>query len=267
MNTAQMRDRDLLAVVTSAAHEVGTSLLERPTSVPGATMDEFRTAFAAVDDPAVALVRNRLEPLLPGAEWAEELESSELTGAHHVWVVDAVDGAVQYLQGLPQWCVSIALVRAGSPVLAVLHNPLLDETYSAVTDGGAMRNGVAIRPSAKRDLAAALVATSQPPYVAEDPAAVDRAGRSLSAVLAVAGAVRNLGPTSWQIADVASGRVDAFWQYGVDDANLLGGALISSEAGARVTDVTGRPWAAGADSILVAPAALHAPLLEALPTR
>lgn len=81
------------------------------------------------------------------------------------------------------------------------------------------------------------------------------------------GAVRNLGPTSWQIADTAAGRLDAFWQFGRDHANLLPGALIAREAGAVVTDAAGGPWTSGSDSFLVAAPALHAPVQRALSAR
>jgi myo-inositol-1(or 4)-monophosphatase len=109
------------------------------------------------------------------------------------------------------------------------------------------------------------VATSTPPFVGRLPRQVELAGRSLAAMLAAVGAVRNLGATSWQVADVAGGRLDAFWEYGVDDVNLLGATLIAREAGAVVTDAAGQPWRAGAASILVAAPSLHAPLRALLP--
>jgi inositol monophosphatase family protein len=91
-----------------------------------------------------------------------------------------------------------------------------------------------------------------------------RAGRSLSAVLPVVGAVRNLGATSWQIADTGAGRLDAFWEYGVDDGNLLGGALIAREAGAVVTDTAGNPWTVGAEGFLASAPTLHGRLIATL---
>ncbi|MDJ0382433.1 inositol monophosphatase family protein [Streptomyces sp. G-G2] len=181
-----------------------------------------------------------------------------------MWVVDVIDGAVQFMQDLPQFCVSVALVRHGEPVAAVLHAPLLDETYLAAAGHGATRNGKQVTPSAKTALAVTVVATSRPPFIARQPEAAARAGHSLSVVLPVVGAVCDLGPTSWQIADTAAGRLDAFWQYGHDDTNLLPGALVAREAGALVTDTHGRPWRPGADSFLAAPPALHSTLLGLL---
>jgi myo-inositol-1(or 4)-monophosphatase len=116
----------------------------------------------------------------------------------------------------------------------------------------------------KRELAAAYVGTSQPPFVGRAPELVAQAGRSLAAMLGAVGAVRNLGAQGWQAADVAGGRLDAFWQYGADDVNFVGAALIAREAGAVVSDAAGRPWRAGAASILVAAPSLHAQLVAVL---
>ena len=226
----------------------------------------FKAAFDAVDLPTSALLRERLEAARPGTAWAEEIDA-DLAASGERWVVDPVDGAVQYLQGLPQWSVSIALVRDGRPVLAALHSATLGHTYTAELGGGAFLDGIPITPSVKTDLSLALVATSQPPFVGRQPEAVADAGRALSLLLPAVGAVRNLGPTSWQVADVASGRIDAFWEYGRDAGNLLAGSLVASEAGAVVTDVEGRPWHADSTGFLVAPAALHARLVELLATR
>ncbi|GAA1913480.1 inositol monophosphatase family protein [Streptantibioticus ferralitis] len=174
-----------------------------------------------------------------------------------VWVTDAMDGAVQYPQGLPQWCVTITLVRDRAPVAAVPRSPALGETYAAAAGHGATRDSAPIAPSAKREASATVIATSHPVIAAEQPTAIAWAGRSYSALLPEVGAIRNLGPTSWQIADTVAGRLDAFWIYGTDDTNLLGGTLIVREAGARVTDARGEPWTTGADRPLVSGRQLH----------
>jgi myo-inositol-1(or 4)-monophosphatase len=259
-----MIDQEILNEVTSIAREVGERVRALPCPRPFLTFSELRAVFSEIDDPLQAFTRERLGALRPEAAWTDELKG-RIPDTGEAWVVDAIDGAIQFLQGLPEWCVSITLVRARVPVVAVLHCAVQGETYAAVAGGGATRNGAPVEPSRKTDLAVALVATSQPPFAATEPGDVDRAGRSLANVLLAAGAVRNLGPTSWQIADVASGRLDAFWQYGVDDGNLLGASLVAKEAGAIVTDVPGAPWRAGARSILVAAPGLHRRLRELLP--
>jgi myo-inositol-1(or 4)-monophosphatase len=260
-----MSDQEILSEVAAVAREVGDRVRALPSPRRFGTLPELRAVFEEIDDPLQAFTRERLGALRPEAAWVDELKG-RVPDAGEAWVVDAIDGAVQYLHGLPDWCVSITLVRARVPVLTVLHSAVQGETYAATAGGGAMRNGAPVGPSKKTDLAVALLATSQPPFVAKAPGDVERAARSLGDVLLVTGAVRNFGPTSWQIADVASGRIDAFWQYGVDDGNLLGASLIAQEAGAIVTDAQGAPWRAGARSILVAAPGLHRRLRELLAT-
>jgi myo-inositol-1(or 4)-monophosphatase len=251
---------DGLAEATQAAAEV---IVDTPGRPRVRTLAEFMAAFDAVQAPAEALLRRRFEDLLPGVKWAGEFDT-DLPAGEQCWVVDVLDGAVQYLQGLPQWCVSVTLVAGREPVAAVLHSPGLGETYTAAKGLGAFLNGHPVSPSDKTELAATLVATSQPPFAGEQPIAVSAAGRSLSAVLPAVGAIRNLGPTSWQIADVAAGRLDAFWQYGVDDGNCLGGGLIARESGVVVTDTAGQAWVPGSDSFLAAPAGIHRQLIGLL---
>jgi len=258
-----MNGRELLDAVVGLVQEVGAAARALPPPPRFATLAEMRAAFETIDAPLQARLRAGLAPLVPGAGWADEFESA-LPARGELWAVDALDGAVQLLHGLPHWCVSVALVRDAEAVLAVLHSPTLGETYAALAGGGATRNGQPIAPAAKRELAAAYVATSHPPFQADKPDAVAAAGRSLSAMLGVAGAVRNLGAQAWQAADVGGGRLDAFWQYGADDVNFVGAALIAREAGAVVSDAAGRPWRAGADSILVAAPSLHAALTAVL---
>ena len=211
---------------------------------------------------ALTRIRPELSALNPAASFAAEIDTAFTDGEQ--WLVDPTDGVVQLVQGLPQWCLTATLLHGSAAVLTVIHNPVLAATYSAIEGGGAFRDGVRISPSRKTQLEISLVGTSHPPFQAKDPVSVAAAGRSLSSVLMVAGAVRNLGPTSWQIADVACGRMDAFWQYGTDDANLVGAALIAREAGAVVTDAGGDPWLPGAPSFLAAPAQLHGLLLAAI---
>ncbi|MFC4081305.1 inositol monophosphatase family protein [Amycolatopsis samaneae] len=232
-------------------------------ATPPRDLEELDALFHAVDDPLAARLRAGLAEIRPEAGWADDEFAPGGAGGEY-WVVDALDGAVQFLQGLPQWCVTVSLVRDGEPVLAVLHSPSLRETYAAERGAGAWRDGRPITPSRKTSLDAAVVATSQPPFVTRQREAAARAGRALPEMLGRVVAVRNLGPTSWQLADVASGRLDLFWQYGSDAANLLGAALVAREAGALVTTCAGTPWTSTSDSFLAAPAALHPAAVEIL---
>jgi myo-inositol-1(or 4)-monophosphatase len=258
-----MSEQEILQQMIEAAEVIGARVMAQARPPKFRTMKELKAVFGDFDQPLQRELWLRLHALVPAAVSFDELDGALPDG--DVWIIDALDGAVQYLHELPDWCVNLTLVREREPVLAVLHSPTLRETYAARRGGGATRNGVAIAPAHKSELQAAFVATSYPPFVGRFPRQVALAARSLAVMLADVGIVRNLGATSWQVADVAGGRIDGFWMYGVDDVNLLGAALIAREAGASVTDAAGEPWRAGASSILVAAPSVHAPLQALMP--
>ncbi|MFI9326108.1 inositol monophosphatase family protein [Kitasatospora sp. NPDC052868] len=251
--------RELLPAVEAAVREVGALLVStRPAEPsPARTAVEAMAHFAELDGPAAGRLRELLGGLRPGAGWLTDELVGEVPAEGEWWLCDATDGAVQYLLGMPHWAVTATLVRDGRAVLAVVHAPQLGgRTYRAVLGGGAELDGRTIAP-VERELAAAVAGTSQPPLVAADPVARRRAGESLAAVLGEVLAVRNLGPTALQVAQVGSGHLAMFWEYGADAGNLLPGALIADEAGARVTDTAGAAWTAASDGFLVAAPGLH----------
>ena len=257
--------RNTLNAATDAVRAVGELLTARqsPDPVPAATPAEAFAAFRAVDGPAAALLRERLAVARPGAGWAEDEFDGTVPPDGEWWVCDAIDGAVQYLGGLPHWAVTATLVRDGVAQLSVVHAPLHGLTCTALRGGGARLGGRPVAPL-PRDLAVAVAGTGHPPTVAGDTAARRRAGASLEAMLGRVLAVRNLGPTALQVALVGSGHLGLFWEYGPDAGNLLPGALIAEEAGAVVTDAAGRPWTPAADSFLAAAPSLHADALAVL---
>ncbi|MFJ3215084.1 inositol monophosphatase family protein [Kitasatospora sp. NPDC086801] len=277
MDAAAMELWTLADGVVAAAHAVGAELAARRPAepTPARTAGEALARFAEVDGPAAAELRERLTALRPQAGWAAEELDGTVPAEGEWWLGDATDGAVQYLLGQPHWAVTATLVRDGAAVLAVVHAPESGggaaaggapaggRTYRAVLGGGAQLDGRAIAPL-PRELTAAVAATSQPPHVAADPVALRRAGESLSAMAGAVLAVRNLGPTALQVAQVGSGHLALFWEYGWDAGNLLPGALIASEAGAAVTGATGAAWTAGSDGFLTAAPGLHADALEVL---
>ncbi|WP_395296346.1 inositol monophosphatase family protein [Kitasatospora hibisci] len=268
MNDEVRELRELLPGVETAVRAVGARLAAvRPAGpTPGRTVAEAMAHFAELDGPAAAELRARLAELRPEAGWVtDELEGTVPTGGEW-WLCDATDGAVQYLLGQQQWAVTATLVRDGAAVLSVVHAPQLGgRTYRAVRGGGAELDGRPVAPP-ERELAVAVAGTSQPPLVAADEPALRRAGASLTAVLAEVLAVRNLGPTALQVAQVGSGHLTLFWEYGTDAVNLLPGALIAAEAGAAVTDAAGAAWSTTSDSFLAAPPGLHGEVLRVLAT-
>jgi myo-inositol-1(or 4)-monophosphatase len=263
MTTTQRTDTDLLTEMADMARQATDLVAALPAPVPFDGWDGFRAAFDRLDTTVAQLLRSRLETLRPGTPWLDEL-AGDVPESGEYWLVDGVDGAVQYLRGLPYWSVSISLLRDGRAALAALRHGRLCQTYTAGLGVGAFLDGKAIAPSAKSVLGVSIVTMNHPPVVAHDPAAITGLATAMTRLLPVVGAVRNFGPTSWQVADVAAGRTDAFVEYGVDAANLTGAALVASAAGAVVTDVDGRPWGPASASFLAAPSTLHGQLVQLL---
>jgi myo-inositol-1(or 4)-monophosphatase len=257
-----MTDTSTLSAMTEAATTAGGLMPVNRDPGQFDTWHDFRAAFDVVDHLLCSSIRERLEAIRPGVPLLDEIDATMPEG--EAWIVDAVDGAIQYLQGLPQWSVSIALVRDGTPELAALYSPFLGEVYTAARGGGAFRNGARVTPSIKTDLSLTLAGMSQPPFPARQPDAVAATGRAMTVLLPAVGVVRNLGPTSWQIADVASGRMDLFFEFGRDAGNLLAASLMVTEAGGIVTDAAGEPWVASSESFVAASVALHPQVVSLL---
>ena len=180
-----------------------------------------------------------------GEEGADEAGTSGVT-----WVLDPIDGTVNYLYGVPFYAVSIG-VRAGSEVVAgVVCSPATGEMWSARRGHGADLDGRAIRVNPVSDLAMALVATGFG-YEASRRA---KQGTVLRAVLPRVRDIRRAGSGALDLCAIACGRVDAYYERGLKPWDLAAGGLIAAEAGARVEGLGGR--SAGEDLVIAAPPGL-----------
>ena len=248
---------------------VGTQLKSRyATLKPIVSNEAMMAAFREIDGGVSDQLRQALASQYPDISWLNgELEGAgawRSAGAGCFWVCDAIDGAVQFLRGIPHWCMSLTLVEGGSAKATVIYDAMHDEMFHAVSGAGAWCNGVALRVNDRQSHHGALLATSQPPFSNDDDFVVNGSTASLRVALREAGAVRNLGPTSLQLAYVASGRLDAFWEYGEDTFNCLGGALLVTEAQGVATEMSGRPYSPASNNIIAAPAPVHRALKAAL---
>jgi myo-inositol-1(or 4)-monophosphatase len=171
------------------------------------------------------------------------------------WVVDAVEGAVNYLHGLPDWAVTVALVSDGQPVLAVVRQPVGDRSYTAVRGAGAQLNGWRLRVSAKSALDAAIAVTGQ--AEAGQDGTYRRIGDSVTAMLGHALLVRTFVPSTFPLLLLAAGQHDVFWQYQPVLPGVAAGALLVTEAGGAVSGIDGSPWGPGSPDILAAAPGLH----------
>lgn len=168
--------------------------------------------------------------------------------ADRLWIIDPLDGTVNFLHSVPHVGVSVALYDKGRPRVGVIIDVFRKEEFSAVVDGGARRNGDPIGVSRQSDLGAALVATGFP-YDRREHARIysDAVGEVLGRVQGI----RRMGTASLDLAWVACGRYDAFWELKLAPWDVAAGILLVREAGGIATDLDGRPAQPG-DRVVVA---------------
>lgn len=250
-------DQIMVGQVIAAVRAAGARMLELFPSQPAyTTRDGVVAAIHANDVESLAVLRPRLSAIRPTAGWVDdELESGPLP-AGEWWVADPIEGNINHVHGLPDWGVTATLVRDNLPVLTAVHMPLTGNTYHAVRGGGAYLDNVPIRPSGKTRLDGALVGTGQA-RPGESALTYERIGASATAMLNAALVIRVSVPATLQLIHVASGRMEAFWQFSQVRSGLLAGALLVAEAGGLVTDTRGRPWTLDSEDFLAATPGLH----------
>jgi len=220
-----------------------------------------RDIVTEVDHAAEALIRAGIAERFPADAFYGEESGRDATVAARVWVCDPVDGTINYANGLPFFCVSLALVADGRPVVGAVHDPLRRETFAAAADGPATLDDRPVRASAKgrlSDVVMALAVGGRAP------------ARRIARVRHEIRVSRTMGSAALSLAYVANGRFDAFSQTnGLSAWDVAAAGFIAERAGAVVTDLDGGPWfdlgaPTGGIGILAAPAPHHARLLALL---
>jgi myo-inositol-1(or 4)-monophosphatase len=226
---------ELLRVALAAAHAAGDLLLERATGVAsGISSKSSGTDLVSdADRDAESLVIATIRAARPDDGVLAE-EGGGGTGASGVtWIVDPLDGTINYLWGIPQWCVSIAAADAGGTAAGVVHDPSRGETFTAVRGAGARMGPRRLAVTPGRPLGEALIGTGFS-YRASERAV--QAGR-LTSVLPAVRDVRRLGAAALDLAWVAAGRLDGYFETGLNPWDRAAGELIAREAGARVVEL------------------------------
>jgi len=262
-----------LAFALEVATRAGELLMDRYERVEQIDYKSARDVVTEVDHLSEALILDAIRAAFPGdALLAEETGEHDggsegqtaTSGQGRVWVVDPLDGTINYANGIPFFCVSIALVKAGRPVVGVVHDPSRRESFAGVVDGPATLAGQAVHASDKEKLSDFVIS------MALSGRAVATRARAVRKAIRVP---RSMGSAALALAYVANGRFDAFVQQGgLSTWDIAAAGLIAERAGATVTSLDGGPWfeiAAASKSIgvLAAPPAHHGDLLSRIAGR
>ena len=191
----------------------------------------------------------------------EESEEEKGTDGAHRWIVDPLDGTTNFLHGIPIFSVSIALERNDEIVAGVVYNPAMDELYTAEKGGGAFMNDRRLRVAARRTLTDTVISTGVPhlgrghhgKYLVE-----------LRNVMGEVAGIRRLGSVALDLAYVAAGRVDGFWEEGLNAWDLAAGLLLVREAGGFVSDKNGSRDMLETGGIVAGNEHIHKALLDTI---
>jgi myo-inositol-1(or 4)-monophosphatase len=256
-----------LEFATELAKQAGELLIERFEKVERIDFKSAKDVVTEVDHMSEALIIDAIRATHPGDGIIAEESGEHVAAAGHAptagvgraWVIDPLDGTINYANGIPFFCVAIALVEAGRPAVGVIHDPIRGETFAASDDGPATRDGMPISASVKTNLSDFVVSMAL-----SGPGLITRA-RAVRKAIRVS---RSMGSAALALAYVGNGRFDAFVQQGgLSSWDIAAAGLIAKRAGATVTDLAGGAWFDVARKprsigVLAAPAVHHAELLN-----
>lgn len=251
-----------LNIATEAARQAGDMALRYRSRLEGIPVErKARHDYVSEVDRACEQVirehigRHHRDHAILGEEGGQTGQSD------HVWIVDPIDGTSNYLRGIPHFAISIALQIKGRIEAGVVYEPLRDEMFTASRGQGAFLNSQRIRVSGRKELSTAVVATAFP----------FRQRRLMAAYQAMFDSVfdkvediRRAGTASLDLAYVACGRLDGYWELNLKPWDIAAGALLVQEAGGVVMDVTGGDQWLQSGHILAAPFKLITPMRAAI---
>lgn len=233
----------------------------------------FSVEMKAENDPVTEIdisieefVHDELRAMFPsdtivGEELGEDAGSRTARDAQRVWYIDPIDGTSNFSRDLPMFCVSVALQADGESVVGTIYDPRRDELFSARRGGGAHLDGAPISVSDTAELGDTLLVTGFPRSL-ED--AEEDNLLNFARLTRASSGVRRLGSAALDLAYVACGRLDGFWEYYLSPWDTAAGYLLVEEAGGRVTDVTGGAYTAHESSVLATNNRIHTEIIDRL---
>jgi myo-inositol-1(or 4)-monophosphatase len=248
---------ELLELAESVARAAGADLLDAFARVEELRITTKSTATDLVSEADVAaerLIQEKLSAARPDDGMMGE-EGSDVTGSSGLrWVVDPLDGTINFLFGIPQWCVSVAVEDAAGVVAGVVYDAPRDELWAATRDGRPTLDGAPLEAPLRQDLATAMVATG----FGYDAAVREVQARVLLQLLPRVRDVRRLGSAALDLVWTAAGRYDAYFERGLNHWDVAAGQLICERAGLAVVSLPAAP--PSGPGVLVASAPLAAAL-------
>jgi myo-inositol-1(or 4)-monophosphatase len=254
----------LINVMVKAARRAGRSLKR--------DLGEIENLQVSLKGPAnfVSMADKRAEEMLytdlskarPGYGFlGEEGGHREGEDKSHSWIVDPLDGTTNFLHGIPQFAISIGLKREDTLVAGVIYNPANDELYIAERGKGCFLNDQRLRVAGRKQLSSSVIACGLP-HIGRGDLAL--AQKELAAMMPRVAGLRRFGAASLDLAGVAAGRLDGYWERNLQPWDLAAGILMVREAGGTVSGVTGKDDALASGDVVCGNETIHAELVKVL---
>ncbi|MGH6771683.1 MAG: inositol monophosphatase family protein [Xanthobacteraceae bacterium] len=256
----------LLNVMVQAASKAGRSLKRDFGEVEHLQISLKGPAnfVSAADRRAEETLREELMAARPGYGFlGEEGGHREGSDKTHCWVVDPLDGTSNFLHGIPHFAISIALEREGTVVAGLIYNPANDDLFTAERGKGAFFNDQRLRVAARQRLADAVIACGLP-HIGRGDLALG--AREIAAVQDKVAGLRRFGAASLDLAWVAAGRLDGYWERNLSRWDFAAGLIMVREAGGYVTDLDGREPTPSTVDVLAGNETIHGELRKVLKT-
>jgi len=252
----------MINIAVRAARNAGRIILRYYERTESLHVDEkSRNDFVSeVDRQAEQIIIKELRNKYPSHAILGE-ESGGHKGDDYQWVIDPLDGTTNYLHGLPQFSVSIALKHRGRLEHGLVYDPLREEMYTASRGAGAQLNDRRLRVSQRIDLEGALLGTGLP---FRDQRFVKEYLGMLEALMKDSAGIRRPGSAALDFAYVAAGRTDGFWELGLSEWDFAAGALLVREAGGVVSDISGGDRYLETGNVITGGFKVHAAMLKAI---
>lgn len=253
----------MLNIAVRAARRAG-SIINRASLESGGLKIRAKQAndfVTQVDDAAEQAIIDTVRRAYPDHGFLAEESGRSAGTSEYVWIIDPLDGTTNFIHGFPQYCVSIGVQHRGALAHAVVYDPGRNELFTASKGRGAFLNDRRIRVSKCAHFKEALVGTGFP---FKELGRLERYTTQLTHVMKTSSGVRRAGAAALDIAYVACGRLDAFWELGLSPWDMAAGALLVQEAGGLVSDLQGEQSYLESGDVCAATPKLFSTLLEAL---
>jgi len=253
----------MLTIATRAARAAGDIILRNIDKLDRLTIEvkadnDFVTK---VDRKAEEVILNTLQQAYPTHGIIAEESGTYNEDSEYQWIIDPLDGTTNFLHGFPQYAVSIGLQHKGRMEVAVVFDPVKNELFTAARGDGAQLNGRRIRVTPRKGLANSLIGTGFP---FKQPQYLDTYLDSFKAVHPKVAGIRRAGSAALDLAYVAAGRLDGFWEIGLQNWDMAAGVLLVREAGGIVTDFSGEGNYLETGNVIAAASKVYPELYETI---